>query len=177
MVLTAKDILVKSFGVTNWRLATRDDSDILFHWRNDPIAIKYSKSGRAVTWEEHTTWLSGVLLSNSTLLLVAEVEGVALATSRFDLYVPLPNAYVISINIDAGHRGHGIGLELLQTVISLFLSALKADLIADIHRENLPSERLFKRAGFKFIQSDGDFNRMMLKPRSQSNIFPILDIF
>src|ERR1035438_6256290 len=53
------------------RPATEDDSGVLLEWRNDPEAVRFSVSGRAVTPVEHREWLSGRLADPGTFLWIA----------------------------------------------------------------------------------------------------------
>lgn len=147
----------------DWRRAESRDAPILLQWRNDPVSVMYSKSRAPVLPEQHASWLSTVLREESTELLIGESFGVPIATCRFESGKLTPGAFLVSINVAPAHRGHGAGQELLASAISHFLARHDADLLAEIHKDNIASERIFTKVGFRWVASDCDFNCFLLQ--------------
>lgn len=144
-----------------WRGAGNHDASILLKWRNDPVSVMYSKSRAPVSPEQHASWFAAILRKKNTELLIGESRGVPIATCRFECDKITPDAFLVSINLDPSHRGHGMGRLLLTSAVSHFLSRHSSDLLADIHKNNIASERIFTGAGFRWVRSDGDFNRFL----------------
>jgi L-amino acid N-acyltransferase YncA len=130
--------------------------------------VKYSKSCATVSPEQHASWFSSALRDRDTALLIAESHGMPIATCRFEPTDSTRNTFLISINVAPNHRGHGMGLALLSSGISRFFDAHHSHLLAEIHKENIASERIFKNVGFKLLGADGDFNRFWLQKPDES---------
>lgn len=149
-----------------WRQAQKKDCATLLYWRNDPVSVLYSKSQVPITSEEHKRWFAATLLSENSILMIAEVNEVAIATTRFDRIFAEKSTYRVSIAIAPCHRGKGLGVELLCSAISKFLSLVSADLIADIHQDNLASQKIFASAGFIETKVDNDFKQYLYSSAS-----------
>jgi L-amino acid N-acyltransferase YncA len=159
LVSTRENSLISPYKKFTWRLAQANDCAVLLDWRNDPVSIRYSKSHAPVTQEEHNRWFTTTLGSTNTLLLIAEIDGVATATTRFDRVSRNLPAYRISINVAPNHRGKGLGNHLLCSAISKFFTLRNADLVADVHQDNIVSQKVFKSAGFVETKVNGDFKQ------------------
>ncbi|MFD2998807.1 UDP-2,4-diacetamido-2,4,6-trideoxy-beta-L-altropyranose hydrolase [Pontibacter toksunensis] len=135
------------------REATEEDTLLLFEWANDPEVRKNSFNPNPITIEKHRLWFNTVLEDENTLLYIAEADGKPVAHIRFNIS---KGRALISYLIDAGFRGQGLGLRLLQKG----LQALKAQLPAIeqaeglVQRENIASVRSFEKAGFNYGQPD-----------------------
>jgi L-amino acid N-acyltransferase YncA len=114
----------------------------------------------------HTIWLAAALRDKGTEVLIAESHGTPIATCRFEPSESTPNASLVSINLAPHRRGQGMGGQLLISAVAHFFSRHNSDLLADIHKNNAASERIFMKAGFRCVRSDGDFNRFLLKAAS-----------
>lgn len=114
----------------------------------------------------HAIWLAAALQDKGTEVLIAESHETPIATCRFESHESTPTAFLVSINLDPNRRGEGMGGQLLISAVSHFFSRHNSDLLADIHKNNTASERIFMRAGFQWVRSDGDFNRFLLQATS-----------
>ena len=163
MVSAREDSSIAGVADWSWRCAELRDASILLQWRNDPTTVRYSKSGALVSRDEHARWFEAVLRDKVKEILVSEANGIPIATCRFESGNLTPDAFLVSINVAPKLRGYGIGEQLLTSAISHFFSRHSSDLLADIHKDNIASERIFTRAGFRWVGSDGDFNRFLLQ--------------
>jgi L-amino acid N-acyltransferase YncA len=77
---------------------------------------------------------------------------------RFDLADDQKTAEV-SINLNPGWRGHGVGEATLLAGLAALRSERGAmpELVAIIRPENTASVRLFERAGFVLARTTGEF--------------------
>ena len=128
------------------RPATEDDSGVLLEWRNDPEAVRFSVSGRAVTPVEHREWLLGRLADPGTFLWIAQQAGTAVGQVRVDVEDGIGT---VSVAVAPSQRGRGFGSAVLQAmVVEMEPVAGVRRLRALAHAENTASIRAFERAGF-----------------------------
>jgi len=167
LVSAREDSSIAAAADWSWRFAEQRDASILLEWRNDPVSVMYSKSSAPVSPEQHAKWFEAALRDKVNEILVAEAVGIPIATCRFESGNLAPDAFLVSINVAASRRGHGMGGQLLTSAISHFFSRHSSDLVADIHKNNIASERIFTGTGFRWVGSDGDFNRFLLRASSE----------
>jgi spore coat polysaccharide biosynthesis protein SpsF len=137
------------------RVARAADSDQLLAWRNDPAAVAWSVSGRAVGRDEHEQWFSRRLDDPATRIWVAERDGTPVASTRIDVHDAIGE---VSIVVAPDERGRGTGsdvLGLLQQELEGDFQVIALDAV--VHPENEPSVRMFEHAGFVPSQQRGAF--------------------
>jgi UDP-2,4-diacetamido-2,4,6-trideoxy-beta-L-altropyranose hydrolase len=128
------------------RPAADRDAPLLLEWRNDPVAVRFSVTGRRVTLAEHSDWLAARLADPDTRLWIAEEGGTAVGQVRVDLG---DGTGTVSIGIAPAHRGRGVGSAVLQAMLAEIERDPRArKLRAVAHAENTASIRAFERAGF-----------------------------
>ena len=147
-------------GALTLRPAFAADSDFVLALRNDPDAVAFSGTGSEVTPEQHREWFTRTLTNPATRLWIAEVDGQRVGQVRVDTDDAVGT---VSIAVDAEQRGSGHATAMLDAV----KRALRADfqvsaLLADVHPENVASQRLFERAGFVPVKgsSAGSMRRL-----------------
>lgn len=165
MVSTRENGHVGSLNNFKWRQAQASDCAVLLQWRNDPVSVYYSKSQAVVSEEDHARWFANALRCNDTVLFVAELNKTPIATTRFDKKSIGSDVYLISINIAPSYRGKGMGKDLLLSAISKFSSLRNADLVADVHQDNLASQKIFVAAGFIETKIECDFKHLLYTPK------------
>jgi spore coat polysaccharide biosynthesis protein SpsF len=141
-------------GGLRLRPASASDADRILAWRNDPVTVRYSRSGRAVTDIEHRAWFELRLDRPATRIWIGEVNGSAVGQVRIDVDAAVGEVDVV---IDPANRGRGYG----SLMIDALLRQLGADyqvvrLTATVHPENTASRKAFERAGFR-LASVGEF--------------------
>jgi len=129
------------------RPATRDDADRLLAWRNDPDAVRFSSTGRAVAPEEHRAWIASRLAREQPRLWVGEEDGRSVGQVRLDVD---GGVGIVSIAVAPEHRGRGLAAELLQRLAQLTAADPEVHrLVAHVSAANLASLRAFEHAGFR----------------------------
>lgn len=126
-----------------------DDGDCLdlLAWRNDPLSVSASLSGRAVAEADHRAWFARVSAVPTCILLIAEQAGEKIGMVRFDRS---GDAWEVSINLAPQARGRGFAAQVLAGGIA---AAFPPDrhrplLIARVKRDNPASWRIFGNCGF-----------------------------
>ena len=142
------------------RQAVDSDSLSLLEWRNDATTKAFSLSSDEVTREQHDAWLKKTLQDRNCLLIIGEVLGDPVGMVRINILNDSGVAQV-SINLNPDFRGRGISRQLLGS--SLLFGAQVFDNLskycAEIHIENVASQKIFKSVGFikSPDKTDGDF--------------------
>lgn len=154
------------------RLRPANEGDLLdlFRWRNDPVAVANSLSRQQVSLTEHSEWFSRCLLSLEGLMLIGEltVDGLDLKVGVCRFTSRGSGEYLVSINIDPGFRGRGIGRALLEESLTFFIGQKDGArrIHAQVIRTNAGSLRLFSGQGFQVLSTDGDVVNYVLDRES-----------
>jgi UDP-2,4-diacetamido-2,4,6-trideoxy-beta-L-altropyranose hydrolase len=129
------------------RLATPQDSERVWLWRNDPVMRAFAKRHEAVAWADHARWFERVLLEEATVMLIGDVAGDAAGMVRFDRIERA--RWLVSINVAPRMRGAGVGGALLEQGCRWMDEKHPgAVLEAEIMAGNRASERIFTACGF-----------------------------
>jgi UDP-2,4-diacetamido-2,4,6-trideoxy-beta-L-altropyranose hydrolase len=94
------------------RLATKDDSEQLFNWRNHPSIRAVSRNSEEISSTDHQEWYSVVLSSSERLLLIGECQDKPVGVVRFDIE---GNEAEVSIYVVPDTHLPGVGQGLLQS--------------------------------------------------------------
>jgi UDP-2,4-diacetamido-2,4,6-trideoxy-beta-L-altropyranose hydrolase len=135
------------YGEMAVRQARSEDGPLLFAWRNDERVRRRSFDPRPFDSVAHQNWLAKTLVDPDVDLLLVGLDGLDLACIRFDC---AGETGTVSIYIDPGLQGQGIGLPALLAAIDWLrdrrpgLRQLEAVVLASNHA----SHRLFSTAGF-----------------------------
>ena len=142
------------------RDATESDAELLLDWRNDPQTRVGSRSTEPIAFEQHLTWLRGVLASKSRSLFVVEADGEPVGTVRFDRESE-SGSWEVSITVAPKHRGRGLSGAVLAAGERILTQRHHvASVLAVVHRDNAASAALFQRAGYSEMPAAGEFRRL-----------------
>ncbi len=130
------------------RPATDDDVERTFAWANDPVTRAVSFSSDPIPYPEHVAWFEQQLARDDRNLLIAELDGEAIAVVRLDRLPELERGCVVSINVAPAARGRGLGLATLEAATRLAPTLGFARIRALIRPDNHASVRAFSRAGY-----------------------------
>lgn len=133
-------------GVT-LREAGPGDARAVWAWKNDPEALRTSfRTPEPVPWEDHERWYARRLAMLEPCLWIIEDAGRSVGSIRIDRE---PDRGVISIAVDPGARGRGVGAQAIALACGLFAAAGgPARVEALIKPDNDRSARAFRSAGF-----------------------------
>lgn len=137
------------------RLATADDSERLFAWRNDPDTRRASHNTDVVPPERHAEWFEKSLQRSDRIMLIAMLHEEPIGTVRFD---KRPDSYLeVSINIAPEARAKKLGAACLGAACDFVLTKKSAGFHAEIRPENAASIRIFQQCGFHETGRKGGF--------------------
>jgi UDP-2,4-diacetamido-2,4,6-trideoxy-beta-L-altropyranose hydrolase len=134
------------------RRAAHSDAEDLFRWRNHPRIRAVSRSGDAIEWVTHQTWLASVLSSADRVLLIGLRGETPIGVVRFDIRQETAE---VSIYIVPGTEEPGLGGALLQEAehwLAEHLSGVR-ELQAQVLKNNQTSHRLFIRSDFELAST------------------------
>lgn len=130
------------------RLATPDDCENVWRWRNDATVRRYSASSDSIELPEHRRWYADVLDDPNRVLLIGENGDGAVGVLRYDLAA---RSATISVYLVPGRQGRGFGTDLIWEG-EAWLRQHRPDvarIIAEIDARNAASVRAFTNAGFE----------------------------
>ncbi|MDO8435349.1 MAG: GNAT family N-acetyltransferase [bacterium] len=143
---------------THLRPAAFCDAQFLWFLRNQPDVYQYFKTPLPVTWEAHTTWVTPRFLGlvPSTLYVIMYSD-VPVGQARADF---AENGEAsISISLLQAFRGRGIAINSLRLLMDLLEQQGVLSVLAEVHVENLASQKLFNRSPFIVAEQEGSYIR------------------
>lgn len=141
------------------RAAGQTDAARLLAWRNDPSANRWFSSSTRVSTDQHVAWLEQTLADPNRILLIIEGDEQPLGQVRLDLDGP---SATVSITVDAGTRGRGVGRAALDETTRLAGQLGLERLEARIKPGNAASLAAFAAAGFAAWASDRSSGETLL---------------
>lgn len=148
----------------SFRFALESDCELLFNWRNDPVTRANSFNSDIIPFDNHKKWFLNSLNSKNRKILIAESEGRAIGTIRFDIdSLSLSKQAEVSINIAPEYRHQGYGSQVLKDGCSFIKKALGIEIFtAKIKTQNNASFKAFSHAGFQLSEKSNQFFEMIL---------------
>lgn len=124
------------------------DIEFLWYLRCQPEIYQHFRSPKPVVFEEHLKWIVPVLLgfTNKELFVIQYLKK-PVGQVRFDYE---NEEAEISISVLNNFQGKGIGSKSLKLGIDKIKKKKQVKaLLAEIHKDNPSSKRLFEKMGFK----------------------------
>lgn len=141
------------FGGMVIRLATTNDSERLFHWRNHPSIREISRNTDVIEWQDHRKWLASLLVDPKRWLLIGEDAGVPIGVVRFDAEKDVAE---VSIYLVPEKMSSGLGQDLLHS--AEYWLVTNHPEVRRIHAHvigtNERSLRFFSKAGYQMESAD-----------------------
>ena len=129
------------------RPAGRSDSGLLLEWRNHPTVRRASFQQEPIDATTHRRWLAGVLADARRRLYIAMWQGEPVGMLRLDL--DGRDGAELSLLVDPGHRGRGMGRRLLGRAMDLARRLGLRRLHARVRPDNRVSRHLFSSCGWR----------------------------
>ena len=148
------------------RLATLDDMEMVFGWRNSPEVIEQSTLQRTVSLPEHTKWFTETIRGDRRLLWIIEPNAGTVRVDKHDFHFGCYG--LVSIYVLKEFQGQGKGT---TSLISACRDAFAhwddvMELQANIREDNLRSVSMFAACGFMLVHEAGQpGHALMVKHR------------
>jgi UDP-2,4-diacetamido-2,4,6-trideoxy-beta-L-altropyranose hydrolase len=132
------------------RLAEKSDEEVLLELQQAPPTRRYARNPGVPSAEEHARWMARTLADADVFLLIIEVDGKYAGSMRLDRLKNERANPVFAISIAVCPKLHrcGIGSVALSLARRLQPAAV---FDAEILPENIASQALFARAGFRRV--------------------------
>jgi UDP-2,4-diacetamido-2,4,6-trideoxy-beta-L-altropyranose hydrolase len=132
------------------RKAAREDSDLMYRWRNDPVTRIASRNPEEIGPKQHAVWLGRTLSDKERLLLIGEVGSIPVGVVRFDRVET--DQVEISVYVDPELHGLGLGEALVKAgeAAAREWAGRGFTVVAHVLGGNTRSRRAFEAAGYTF---------------------------
>ncbi len=130
------------------RLATMQDRERLYAWRNHPVVREGTRRTDEIPYTEHVRWFKRVLSDPKRILLIGEDGGIPVGCVRFDIH---DRQAEISIYLDPELIGQGWGGRLLRAAEKwLIYNRQEVEkVLAEVKMVNIPSKEMFLNQGYR----------------------------
>lgn len=134
-------------GALVLRPARLDDARAVWEWLQDPAVREAAFSSDPIPWETHEPWFQARLARTAEPYLIAEdAEGRRVGQVRFERS---SGRLEVSIVVDPGSRGRGLGRRMLSDGCALARRSLGPGPIEALARAGNPASlKAFEAAGF-----------------------------
>lgn len=123
------------------------DALLIYKWAIDPTVRQNSLNSNSFSFESHLIWLKNKLNDNNTEFYILE-ELFPLGQIRFD---KINEGWLINFLIDENFRGLGLG----YSIVKMGMEQVKGNkFIAYVKKDNLPSNKIFRKLLFVEQESD-----------------------
>lgn len=132
------------------RRAAREDSDLMYRWRNDPVTRIVSRNPEEIGPKQHAVWLQRTLVDKDRLLLIGEVGQIPAGVVRFDRLEA--DKVAVSVYVDPEVHGLGLGEALVKAGEEAARAWLGKAVVFETHvlGGNTRARRAFEGAGYSF---------------------------
>jgi RimJ/RimL family protein N-acetyltransferase len=142
--------LINPFDQLQGRLANIGDAQLLFEWANESITRKNSFNPDPIKWEDHLDWLNRKLTESTTEIYIFQIGDNPIGVVRFET----SDNTIIGITVDPNMQGKGFGPKVLRLACDKFGGTHNNNILAYIKKDNIPSQKIFEKAGFTFLKDD-----------------------
>ena len=141
-------------GKLHLRHACEADCELLWQWANDAVTRHNSFNTAKITLAEHKTWFSQMMINKNIKIYIMLEDDIPVGQVRLSF----ENRWQISYSIAPAFRGHGYGYTLLQLAEDKLTSYghVGEVLYAEVKKDNIASQRIFAKLGFKQVKSVHD---------------------
>lgn len=129
-----------------FRYAHKGDARLYFQWVNDPHVRRNSFTSDEILWEDHLKWFNTKMEDNSCFMYVFLLNDTPVGQVRIEWR---EREHVVGVSVDSAFRGKGIASPMVEMACKDYFDKTDAsDIVAYIKKDNEPSIRLFRKAGF-----------------------------
>ena len=151
---------MKKLSKISLRKINFSDIEFLRCLRNQPDVYKYSRNSWPISWQEHIKWISPIIsgTGNKELFVIKNLK-TPIGQVRFDFQNN--GEAEVSISILKEFWGRGFAARALSLALKKQKKAKK--IIAEIHKDNIASIKLFEKLNFKLKEKKGVWLKYMLE--------------
>jgi UDP-2,4-diacetamido-2,4,6-trideoxy-beta-L-altropyranose hydrolase len=129
------------------RGAKKTDAFVLFEWKNERAARKYSILQGKLEFSSHESWFLDKLKHESCRLFILETQNeIPLGQIRFE---NKGIGWELSYSIDSKYRNNGFGKKIIQMGLEFLSLPVPYIVYARVTKDNKISNKIFNALGFK----------------------------
>lgn len=147
-------LLPPSPGALRLERATRSDAELLFEWRNDPLARAMSFDESHVQWEAHLGWLEAKLADRDVMIFIGVADRLPVGHARLEFAA---DEAELSYSVDPLVRGRGFGAALVEQAVRCAGRVPAGGFRARVKANNTPSTRIFERLGWRLAAAGAEY--------------------
>jgi RimJ/RimL family protein N-acetyltransferase len=131
------------------RFVRESDSKDIFKLVNDKDVRQYSIHPEPIDWDTHQNWFRNKINNPKVFFwILRNTNDKLVAYVRYD-YVDNENKWICSVAVSQEFRGKGLGTFVLKKTLKLLRQSRKEPIEAGVHINNIPSIKMFQKAGYK----------------------------
>ena len=135
------------------RLATAEDTQLVWRCRQEIAGGTAIQNNELDSFAHHAAWMESAVDSPEVLFLIPVLNSDPVGYVRFNreekgLSGSAQSVWRTSICVLAAKRASGLGQRILKIACERAEEADKSPQVADIHRDNIASLRIFTHCGF-----------------------------
>jgi UDP-2,4-diacetamido-2,4,6-trideoxy-beta-L-altropyranose hydrolase len=134
--------------------ASPADAELIYDWRNEPLARANSFNSDVVAWETHARWFRDQLADPRVVLLIARCGDLPVGQLRLDFR---QDEAVVSYGVDPLLRGRGFGTAIVTHGLERAARLLPGGVRAHVKARNPESRRIFTKLGWHETPDGADF--------------------
>ena len=136
------------------RRVKKEDSIVLFEWRNDPLVLRNAFDSKKISLDSHEKWFKNQLKNSQSKIFIFETKkGHPVGQVRLDYS---DKKWVINYSIDQFYRGLGLGKKIINQSIN---TIKKGYFTAMVKSENHASIKTFLNLGFNNVYQEQSYIR------------------
>jgi len=153
---------ILSDGNIRLRPAVEEDLEILLAWRSHPDVYQhFSKQTGPLTWDEHIQFWNSRENRIDWIILLDDGKKVRKVGSVNVSNLSQKNPEVGIFIGEITAKGKGIATTALKLVKQWLKARGYSTVVAHVHRNNVASQKLFVRAGFRLIEESTDSTELL----------------
>lgn len=152
----------------SYRPITKEDTDLIYEWANDPLTRAQSFTSKAIAYDDHVIWFDKKLSSSEDFFFIFYDDSSPIGSLRLDKAEN--DTFIISYQVAPNKRGNGYGKAIISSIdkilhSELFISKLLDNsnnnhtrniitLIAEVKSDNAFSLKCFTSNGYDMVSNE-----------------------
>ncbi len=141
------------------RRATAADARAVLDWRNAVPDVRFYRSAIRPSMQDHMRWFDRALDDRAMVLLMVEDRGGEVGHIRFDRSADDAASASVSVSLAPDRRGQRLAAPAVLAALDFGAAQGIGHVLAEVHRDNLASVRLFEGLGFSETGQSGEFRQ------------------
>ena len=134
--------------------ARASDAELLFNWRNEPLARAMSFDEQPIAWEAHRRWFEAKMADRDVQIFIGMAEGLPVGQVRLEFH---GDETELSYGVEPLVRGRGFGTALVEQAVRGGKRIPPGGFRARVKAANIASTTIFQRLGWRAEPAGADY--------------------